>query len=39
MLEPAVPLHALGQHLLAGMTERRMAEIVRERDRFRQVFI
>ena len=39
MLESAVPLHALRQHLLAGMAKRRMPEIVRERDRFRQILV
>ena len=39
MIEPAVVAHAFGQHLLAGMSKRRMAEIVRKRDRFRQIFV
>ena len=39
MLETAVALHALRQHLLAGMPKRRMPKIVRERDRFREIFV
>src|SRR4051794_15105620 len=39
VLEPAVALHAFRQHLLARMPERRMTEIVRERNRFGEVFI
>ncbi len=39
MVEPAVIPHALGQHFFAGMSKRRMTKIVRQSDRFRQVFI
>ena len=39
MIEPAVVAHAFGQHLLAGMSKRRMAQIVRKRDCFRQIFV
>ena len=39
MLESAVLSHALGQHFFTGMSKRRVSEIVRERDRFRQIFI
>src|SRR5258708_28338235 len=39
MIEPTVVPHAFGQHLLAGMPTRRMAEIVSERDCFRQILV
>ena len=39
MLEAAVLPHAFGQHLLARMSEGRMPEIMRERDRLRQILI
>ena len=39
MLEAAVRLHARVERVLAGVTERRMAEVVRERDRLDQVFV
>src|SRR6476646_8955923 len=39
MLEAAVFAHAFGEHLFAGMPERRMPEVVRQRDGFGQVFI
>ncbi len=39
MLETAVFAHAFRQHLFPGMAERRVPEIVRERDCFRQIFI
>ena len=39
MIEPAVIAHAFGQHLLAGMSKRRMAQIVRKRDCFRQILV
>src|SRR5215471_12805501 len=39
MLEAAVFAHAFGQHLFAGMPERRMPEVVRKRNGFGQVFI
>ena len=39
VLEAAVLAHAFVQRVLARMAERRMAEIVRERNRFDQVFV
>lgn len=39
MFESAVIAHALGQHLLARMSKRRMAKIVRESNRFRQILV
>ena len=39
VLEAAVGLHAGVQRILAGMAERRMAEVVGERDRFGQVLV
>ena len=39
MLEAAVRLHAGVQRVLAGVAERRMAEVVRQRDRLGQVFV
>ena len=39
MLEAAVLPHAFRQHFLAGMPERRVAKIVRQSDRLRQIFI
>jgi len=34
-----VVAHALGQNFFAGMSERRVSEIVRQRNRFRQIFV
>ena len=39
MLKSAVLPHAFRQHLLARMPKGRMPEIVRQRDRFRQILI
>ena len=39
MLEAAVIAHAFGKYFFARMSERRMAEIVRQRDRFGEIFI
>ena len=39
VFEPAVVLHQFIEHVLSGMAERRMPEIVRQRDGFRQVFV
>src|SRR6188472_3638583 len=39
MIEAAVVAHAFRQHLLPGVSKRRMAQIVGKRDRFRQIFI
>ena len=39
VLEPAVLAHAFRQHLLAGMPERRMPQVVRQRDRFGQILV
>ena len=39
MLEAAVIAHAFVQRVLPGMTERRMAEIVRERNGFDEIFV
>ena len=39
MIEAAVIAHAFGQNFFAGMPEGRMAEIVRQRDRFGQIFV
>ena len=39
VLEAAVVLHAVVQRVLAGVAERRVAEVVRQRDRFDQVFV
>jgi len=34
-----VVAHALGQNLFAGMAKRRVPKIVRQRDRFREIFV
>ena len=39
VIEAAERLHAFGQRVFAGMAERRVAEIVRERQRFGEVFM
>ena len=39
MLESAVITHALGQYFFAGMSKRRVAKIMRERNRFREIFV
>ena len=39
VIEAAVFAHAFGQHLFARMSKRRMPEIVRQRDRLRQVLV
>nr|GEU28520.1 hypothetical protein [Tanacetum cinerariifolium] len=39
VLEAAVILHALVEHILAHVAERRMAQVVRQRNRFHQVFV
>ena len=39
MIEPAVIAHAFCQHLLAGMSEWRVAQIMRERNRFGQILV
>ena len=39
VLEASVLIHQLIQYLLAGMAERRMAEVVRQRDGLREVFV
>ena len=39
MIETAVGTHQLVEHLLAGVSERRMAEVVRERDRLGEFLI
>ncbi len=39
VVETAMLAHAFRQHFLARVSERRMPEIVRERDRLGQVFI
>ena len=39
VLETTMLAHAIVQGILAGMTERRMAEIVRQRNRLDQVFV
>ena len=39
MVEAAVFAHAFREHLFAGMSERRMPEIVRERNRLGQIFV
>jgi hypothetical protein len=39
VIEAAVVAHALGQHLFARMSKGRVSQIVRERDRFREIFI
>ena len=39
VLEAAVRLHAVVQRVLAGVTERRVAEVVREADRFGERFV
>ena len=39
VLEAAVLAHALGENFFAGMSEWSVAEIVRKRDRLRQVFV
>ncbi len=39
VLEAAVRLHALIEHVLAHVAERRMAQVMRERDGFDQVFV
>src|SRR5205814_9610140 len=39
MLEATVVAHALSQNFFAGMSERSVAEIVRQCDRFGEIFI
>ena len=39
VLEAAVRLHQAVQHALAGVAERRVAEVVRERDRLGEVLV
>lgn len=39
MIKPAKGFHHLRQGLLAGMTERRMPQIVGQSQRFRQIFV
>ena len=39
VIEPAVIAHAFVEHLFAGMPERRMPEVMRQRDRLGQIFI
>ena len=39
MVEATMFAHAFRQHLFARMSERRMAEIVRKRDGFGQIFV
>ena len=39
MVEPAERLQALVQRVLAGVPERRVADVVGQRDRFREVFV
>src|SRR4051812_45741976 len=39
MIEAAVVAHALGQHLLAGMSKRGMAQIMGKGDCFGQIFV
>ena len=39
VIEAAVVAHAFSQHLFARMSKRRVSQIVRESDRFREIFI
>ena len=39
MVEAAKAMHRLVERLLAGMAERRVAEIVRQRDRLGEIFV
>ena len=39
VIEPAVFTHTFGQHLLARVPKRRMPQIVRQRDRFREILV
>ena len=39
MFEPSMSPHAFGQHLFAGMSERRMTQVVSQGDGLRQIFI
>ena len=39
VIEAAVVAHAFSQHLFARMSKGRVSQIVRERDRFREIFI
>ena len=39
VIEPAVIAHAFGQHLLARMAKRRVPQVVRKRDGFREIFV
>src|SRR5207245_9599487 len=39
VVEPAVIAHAFGKHLLARMSQRRVAQIMRKRNRFRQILV
>ena len=39
VIEAAVSAHAFGQHLLARVPKRRVPQIVRERDRFGEIFV
>ena len=39
VIEPAMIAHAFGQHLLTGVAKRRVPQVVRKRDGFRQIFV
>src|SRR5262245_55923687 len=39
VVKSAVRGHAEVERVLSGVTERRVAEVVRQRDRFREVFV
>src|SRR5438876_1711560 len=39
VIEPTVSAHTFGQHLFSGVAKRRMAQVVGERNCFREVFV
>ena len=39
VIEAAVVAHALGQHLFAGMSKRRVSKVMRQSDGLREVFV
>ena len=39
MIESAVVAHTFGQYLFAGVAKGRVTEIVRQRDRFGEIFV
>src|SRR5438034_10678565 len=39
VVEPAMTAHAFGQHLLAGVAKRRMSQVARKGERFREILM